>query len=293
MKLPVRGSSRRNFLQSTGALLAATSIPSSLVWGADEAADPYGGFKMGIQSYSLRGYKEVEAALQHTQELGLQYWEAYPEHVPISTVPAEVARQKELIGKYGITLLAYGVVGFDADETSARRIFDFAQAIGLTSISANPKTEAATFDLLDKLVDEYQIPIAIHNHGPGADYDKYADVVKWTQDRHPLVGACVDTGHYLRSDENPVEAIEALGKRVFGVHLKDVRTVKGEGDQPATKVMTILGEGDLDIRGSLQALRALEFQNCLSIEYEENAQNPLSDLETCLENVRAAVAELV
>ena len=98
--------------------------------------------------------------------------------------------------------------------------------IGLVSISANPQKNAATFNLLDKLVAEYDIPIAIHNHGPGALYDKADDVVTAVKDRHPLIGACVDTGHYLRSDENPVEVIEKLGPRVFGVHLKDVKTIR-------------------------------------------------------------------
>lgn len=281
---------RRSFLRTSGACLAAAALPHGGAFSA-ETADPYGGFKMGIQSYSLRGY-EVEPALQHTRDLGLKFWEAYPRHVPLTTVPAEVAKQKELLASYGVTLLAYGVVGFDANETAARRMFDFAQAIGLTSISANPKKNQETFDLLDKLVAEYNIPIAIHNHGPRADYDKISDVEEWTKDRHPLIGACVDTGHYLRSDEDPVEAIERLGRRVFGCHLKDVRTIRDDAGQPKSKVMTILGDGDLNILGCLQALRKIEFDRCLSLEYEENHQDPLADIRTCLENVRTAAAKL-
>ena len=287
MQRTIQVPSRRQFLQWTGAAATVAALGPARA----HAADPFGGFRLGLQSYSLRAY-EVEQALEHTRTLGLKYWEAYPKHVPLTTVPAEVAKQKELLAKYGVTLLAYGVVPFDADETKSRRMFDFAHAIGLRSISANPKKSAETFDLLDKLVAEYDIPIAIHNHGPRADYDKISDVETWTKDRHPLIGACVDTGHFLRSDESPVEAIERLGARVFGCHLKDVRTVKVEGGQKSTKVMTILGEGDLDILGCLRALRKHVFDRCLSIEYEENAQNPLSDLETCVEHVRKAAAQL-
>ncbi|MCA9054150.1 MAG: TIM barrel protein [Planctomycetaceae bacterium] len=281
--------SRRSFLKAGSAAVGAAWTAGFAF--AAEGSDPYGGFKMGLQSYSLRGY-EVETALEHTRTLGLKFWEAYPKHLPLSTVPAEVTKQKEMLAKYSVTLLAYGVIHFDTDETAARRMFDFAHAIGLTSISANPKKEAATFDLLDKLVDEYKIPIAIHNHGPKADYDKISDVEEWTKDRHPLIGACVDTGHFLRSDENPVDAIERLGKRVFGCHLKDVRSVAGDGDNPAKKIMTVLGEGDLDVAGCLRALKKHGYDRCLSLEYEENAQNPLSDIETCLAHVRKAVQEL-
>jgi inosose dehydratase len=137
--------------------------------------------------------------------------------------------------------------------------------------------------LLDKLVEEYGINIAIHNHGPKATYDKIDDVVNIVKDRNPRIGACVDCGHYLRSKENPVEAIERLAGRVFGVHLKDVKD--------ATK-FTILGEGDLDLLGCLKALQAQKYQHCLAIEYEENEKNPVADLEVCLKNVRAACAKL-
>ena len=271
------------------------------------AADPYGGFKMGIQSYSLRGY-EVDEAMAHSEKLGLHYWEAFRNHIPISTVPGYIKEQQEKLADSGITLAAYGVVGFDSNETKAREIFDFAKAMGLMSISANPKKDEATFELLDKLVEEYQIPIAIHNHGPGADYDKVDDVLKWVDGRSPLLGACVDTGHYLRSDEDPVEVIHKLGKRVFGVHLKDVRTIQSDDERAKLmkelpknranqlkregKIFTILGEGELNVVGVLRALREIDYDRNLSLEYEENPQNPLSDIELCLKAVREAVAYL-
>ncbi len=280
------------------------SLPSSSV-AAD--ANPYGGFKMGIQSYSLRGF-DVNQALKHSEKLGLKYWEAYPKHVPMSTVPAHIKEQKAKLANSGITLSAYGVVGFNTNETKAREVFDFAKAMGLKSISANPQKNKETFDLLEKLVEEYQIPIAIHNHGPGALYDKVDDVLEMVEGRSPLLGACVDTGHYLRSDEDPVEVVQKLGKRVFGVHFKDVRTIHSEEEKAELlkklpknraahlekegKIFTILGEGELNIVGMLRALREIGYSNPISLEYEENPENPLSDIELCLEAVRDGVAYL-
>jgi len=285
-------SSRRQFLGASAIGAATLVLGRHSIFAVDEKPaekDPYGGFNMGMQSYSLRGYK-VEEAMQQTNELGLKFWEAFPGHLPLTTVPASVEEQKAMLKKYGINLMAYGVVGFDTNENNARKTFDYAKLIGMKSISANPKKEKEVFDLLDKLVEEYEIPIAIHNHGPGAEYDKISDVVEWTKDRHELIGACVDTGHFLRSDEDPVAAIEQLGKRVFGCHLKDVLTVT-EGDK-SKKRMMILGEGDLDVAGCLKALRKFEFSNCLSLEYEENPKDPLADIRICLESVQKAVAEI-
>lgn len=270
-------------------------------------SDPYGGFKMGLQSYSLRGFP-VDEALEHTRKLGLKYWEAYPNHIPMSTVPAYVRDQQAKLKQAGVTLGAYGVINFDTNETKAREAFDFAKAMGLKSISANPKKDKETFDLLEKLVAEYEIPIAIHNHGPGALYDKVDDVLQMVEGRHPLLGACVDTGHYLRSHEDPVEVIQKLGKRVFGVHLKDVRTIHSDEEKARLleelprnranqleregKIFTILGEGELNIVGVLRALRDIGYDNPLSLEYEENPQNPYSDIEHCLAAVQEAVAYL-
>jgi inosose dehydratase len=298
-----RSLSRRRFLQVSAAAASAFAVPQ--LFAAEK--DAYGGFKMGLQSYTLRAF-DARTALEHTRNLGLHYWESFPNHVPMSTLPDHIQVQKAMLKEYDVTLLAYGVVGFDSNETKAREIFDFAKGIGLISISANPKKDAATFDLLDKLVEEYDIPVAIHNHGPGADYDKIQDVVDFVQDRHPKIGACVDTGHYLRSNEDPVQAIRTFGKRVFGVHLKDVRTIRDAAEkakleksltegrvkqlQREGKIFTVLGEGELDVHGCLKELRALDYQGCLALEYEENEQNPLSDIEVSLQTVRDAVKKL-
>lgn len=266
---------RRDFLGAGVAGAIALSFGKVNHLSAKDA-DPYHGMKMGIQSYSLREFS-VEKALDASKMLGLRFWEGFSGHIPMTTVPATIASQKELLKKFDVKMLAYGVLPFDGNETKARQSFDYAKAIGLETLSANPSKDKATFDLLDKLVAEYEINIAIHNHGPNALYDKIDDVVNLVKDRHPRVGACVDTGHYLRSKENPVEAIERLKGRVYGVHLKDVKDAK---------IFKILGEGDLDVVGCLKALKSQNYQHCLALEYEENPKNPLSDLEACLKHVR-------
>ena len=269
-------------MKTAAAAAAATMVPTvaSPLFGAEKS--PYGEFRMGIQSYSLRGF-DVTKALETTKKLGLHYWEAYPNHVPVSTVPAQVAKYKKMLDGADVKLIAFGVLPFSENETKAREFFDFAKAIGIETLSANPDKNAATFDLLDKLVEEYEINIAIHNHGPGAKYDKIDDVVTMVKGRHPRVGACVDTGHYLRSKEDPVEAIDRLSDRLYGVHLKDVKDAK---------IMTILGEGDLDVVGCLKLLKQNNYGHSLAIEYEENADNPVSDIEVCLSTVRKAMKQI-
>src|SRR5688572_23018964 len=85
--------SRRDFLKATAAASAVALVPQF----APAADDPYKGFRMGIQSYSLRGFK-VQKALEITKKLGLRYWESYPAHVPVSAVPKYIEEQKALLG---------------------------------------------------------------------------------------------------------------------------------------------------------------------------------------------------
>jgi len=268
--------SRRKLLQRAalgagGALQLARQV---------RAESPYGPFKMGIQSYSLRGYG-LDEALAQTRRLGLRYWESFPGHIPPTTEPGRVAALREKLAAAGVELLSYGVVGFGRDADANRRMFEAARALGVRTLSADPEHEA--FDQLERLVEEFGINIAIHNHGPGSRWDRIQQVVDACKQRHRRIGACVDTGHFLRSKEDPVRAIELLGPRVFGCHLKDVKD--------ATR-FAILGKGDLDIRGTLRALKKLEYREVLALEYEENPQDPMADLQECLAAVRSAAAAL-
>src|ERR1700678_2619153 len=119
--------SRRQVLQLAATGAAAALVPG-LARGSDEK-DPYAGLKMGMQRFSLRAF-DTKTALRHTKELGLKYWEATPNHIPLTTLPKQLEASKALLRDAGITLMGFGVIGFDANETKARQTFDFAKAMG-------------------------------------------------------------------------------------------------------------------------------------------------------------------
>ncbi len=270
---------RREFVRLGAA--AATLLP---VFRAVSHAASCAGFKVGIQSYSLRAFS-VDQALEHSRALGLKYWESFRAHLPISTVPSVLEGYRKKLQQTGITLYAYGVEPFSRNQEQNRLRFEFARAMGIKVLTADPTPDS--FDLLDKLVEEYGVRIAIHNHGPGARYDKISDTLKAIQNHHEYIGACVDTGHYIRSNEDPVAAVEAFGKRVYAVHVKDVKTLPN-----GKKRFVVLGEGDLRTVELLKALRKVGFADCLALEYEENPRNPIADIRRCLETLSAACKQL-
>ncbi len=280
--------SRRTLLQRTAVSVAGIAGLAALTGEASanvlDTLD-YAPFRMGIQSYSLRGYK-IEEALKKTQALGLTYLEAYPDHLPISDDPKVLKNYHMMLKDHRVKLTAYGVVYFGKEEKAARQVFDFARAMGITTLSADPDPEA--FPILDKLVAEYRINIAIHNHGPGSRYDKVSVVQNAVKNYNVRIGACDDTGHYLHSGEDPVAAVLAFGPRLHDVHLKNARPSVNGGEPEFTEVG--VPGGLLDTVALMRALLKVRYKGPIMLEYEEHAEDPIPGITMCLTATRAAAA---
>jgi len=280
---------RRNFLQGTLTAAAAVGatwfdvpeiLAKSVKLSKARAASlkKYGGFPMGIQSYSLRafGIDGKEGALQKIDDLGLHWVEFFGRHYPITPDKVKIGAMNAKLAKHDMSVSAHGVNGFGKNHEANEKIFLFAKLAGIPNISANPSPDS--FDSLDKLVAKYNVRIAIHNHGPGALYDKIEDGLKAVKGHDKRIGFCADLGHYIRSAEDPVEVIHKLGDRLYGIHLKDF------AEQKQRTKGVILGKGHLDVTGVFKTLKKVGFpaDGALSLEYEENAANPIPDIQECL-----------
>lgn len=250
------------------------------------AGGPYGPFKMGLQSYSLRGIgpggkPDLDGALAATKALGLHYWESYPAHIPTVTAADEVARYKKKCDDAGVAVIGYGVVKFTKDRDAGRRVLDFAKQMGIEYCSADPDPDS--FDTLDKLVEEYGVNLGIHNHGPKDRWGRIDTIAAAIKDHSPRIGCCVDTGHFLRAREDPVRAVEVFGPRVYGVHLKDVKDAT---------TFTVLGQGDLRTADLLKALARMNYRYGVALEYEEHPDDPIDEIRACLKATQDVVATL-
>ena len=258
-----------------------------------------GGFLIGCQAYSFNRYSFFEA-IEKTKETGCKVIEAYPgqklspdDPRPFShESPVDVwAKAKIKLDQEGIKLVNYGVVGLGNDEEANRKVFDFAKVMGIPCITSEP--EAGCFDLLEKLVKEYNIKLAIHNHGKSSQYPdyKYWDpeyVLSCVKDRDRRMGACADTGHWMRSNIKPVDGLKILDGRIISCHLKDLNKfspTREEADQSGAHDAPY-GKGAGDLKGALDELQRQGFTGNISIEYEHNWTTSVPEIKECVDFVR-------
>jgi sugar phosphate isomerase/epimerase len=283
---------RRQMLSLLPAGVAGLAGWSSRIEAAGTGTgEPFGGFTLGIQSFTFRNFG-LEAALRRIKDLGLQAIELSKGHAPLSDDATKTAALVRLCKEYGVTPRAWGVQAFSKNHDANRKSFEFARQLGLPVMSATPDPDA--FDSLDKLCDEYKIAIAIHPHGPtgGGKLDRwYSAELIWAavKDHHPLIGACLDTGHLIRSAQlgktlDPAQQIRVMRDRNFGLHLKD-HDNRRKTDVP-------FGKGVLDVTAVLKALRDVKFKQMISIEYEANPDDPTSEVRECIETFKESVRKL-
>lgn len=246
---------------------------------------------IGVQSFTLRRYA-FEPMLDVLVSLGVRRVELIPDlrilfyrfgsHFPVTDDPAAIERVRGELARRGISISASGVHSIP-DEAEAERLFAFARRAGIPLLTISPDDEA--LDAIDRLCRAHpDVRVGIHNHGPHTRYDTIADVEASLAGRAPNFGACVDTGHFIRSGEDPVAAIRRLGARVHGVHLKD------QVEAGFFASGCLLGEGRLDLTDCFRALREVGFgpDKAISLEMEHDGEELLADVRTCLRAAEGA-----
>jgi sugar phosphate isomerase/epimerase len=287
----LHGLTRRRFLHTTAAALGSLGLPALAPAADTKKDDPFGGFALGVQSYSFRNF-DREQALKRTQALGCHFVELYQKHAPADSSPDQIKAILKMCADYDIKPVAFGVQRFTKDHAANKKMFDFGKALGIWTFSADPDPDS--FDSLDKLCEEYKISIGIHPHGPqgkGKLHRWYSAevIMKAVKAHHPLIGTCLDTGHLIRAEQlgvklDPAQEVRVMGARNFGMHLKDHDNTK--------KTDVVFGKGALDVPGVLKALKEVKFKGYLSIEYEANPSDPSPDMKACVEVFKQAVKTL-
>ena len=253
------------------------------------------GWRLGCQAYSFKEFTLFEA-IDKTASLGLRFIEAFPgqalrkdgAQTKVNESLPQDAREelRKKLTDRGIKLVNYGVCALSQNQDDSRKIFDFAKDMGIETIVSEPPEDA--LEMLDGLCTEYDMKIAIHNHPKqmGAHYWDPDIVLKACQNRSKRIGACADTGHWLRSGLNPLESLKKLEGRIVSLHFKDLNQQRPDAhDVP-------WGSGVCNVKAMLTELRRQQFKGVFSIEYEYHWDDSLPEITQCVDYFDNVAAEL-
>jgi sugar phosphate isomerase/epimerase len=252
---------------------------------ADAVATPDDfGLKLGVASYSLRNFPRAQA-IQMTKALGTRFINLKSVHMPYEASPAEIAAARQEVEAAGLEIVGGGTITFETDtDEGVRKYFDYAKAAGMPVIVGTCKP--GVLPRIEKFVKEYDIKLAIHNHGPGDVFPSPYDALKAVQGMDPRMGLCIDIGHTVRTGTDVVRAVGDAGPRLLDMHAKDLRDLKVAESQ------CIVGEGKMPIAAIFRQLQAIRYAGYVNLEYEIDADNPIPGMKQSFAYMRGVLGGL-
>jgi sugar phosphate isomerase/epimerase len=272
------------------------------------AADQLG-WQMAIHAYTFRKFSIFEC-IDKTAALGLHHLSLSGSvnltgSNTVTTVnlsDQDAAAIQQAVAAKGIKLVNIGVVKLPPNEAESRKVFAFARKMGIDTLVAEP--EAAALDTVEKLCKEYNIKVAIHNHPKPSRYWNPDTVLEAVEGRSPLMGACADTGHWLRSGLDPLQCLKKLQGRVICLHFKDLvpddpnaqpqAAAAGKKKKTEAKPMHDVpwGTGVGNAKAQMAELKRQGFRGAFGVEYEHNWDNSMPEIAECVKFFYATCAEL-
>jgi sugar phosphate isomerase/epimerase len=269
---------RRGFLS---ALAAASAAPAAGLAASPGETD----LKLGVATYSLREFSRG-LAIKMMREMKISYVSIKEFHLRYSSTPVEIAKAVAEFQSAGLTILSGGVIYMQKDdEAELRRMFEYARLAKMPMMIIAPTKES--LPKIEKLVREFDIKVAIHNHGPE---DKHIpgskDALALVKNMDPRVGLCIDVGHEARTGADVPASIAQAGVRLFDMHIKDIVEAAGKNRG------AVVGEGVLPIAAILKQLVKMNYQGGVMLEYEIDGDNPLPGMQRSFSYMRGVLAGL-
>jgi sugar phosphate isomerase/epimerase len=263
--------SRRDFIQSSGLVTAASLVSKDVLALAQErpSSGEVSPIRLGLASYTFRNFSRAQM-IGFMKQLNVYELNAkdVKDHLPMDPRGEEIALAN--YAAVGIKLHAAGTIYFAQDEDAdVRSKFEYCKRAGIAVIVAGDPAPQ-TLPRIEKFVKEYDICIAIHNHGPEDKlWHSPVDVLKAVKNMDPRMGCCIDVGHTVRAGTDVAQAIQQAGPRLFNVHMKDLTNFESKESQVA------VGDGIMPVRRIFEALIATKYKGFVDLEYEIHPDDPM------------------
>jgi len=283
----------RRELLTAGALAAAawplrstSGAAAPLQDGKTSGTNPWRGLKIGVATYTLRELP-IEEAIKAVKRVGLEYVSIknVKNHIDLSHTQEERKQRAQMFRDAGITPLSVGNVTLRGDEAEIRRAFEYARDIGVKTMVCAPEKQLVP--ILDKLVKEFDIRLAIHNHGPeDKQFPSPYDVMSAVEKYDRRIGLCIDVGHTARAGVDPAESIIKCRERLYDLHMKDISAL-GLRNTPIES-----GRGILNLHAILSALVKIGYKDLVGFEYEKDGKDPVPGLAESIGYTRGLLASI-
>lgn len=238
---------------------------------------------LGMASYTFRKFS-LEDTVAMTNRLGLERIAFKSFHLPLESTDEEIRSIASKVRATGLDLYGCGVV-YMQNEEEADRAFHYAHTAGMRMIIGSPAPKL--LEMVNKMVNKYDIKLAIHNHGPDDEhYPTPESAYVKIKDLDPQVGLCIDIGHTMRAGVDPSESAEKFRDRLLDVHIKDVTAAAKEGQTVE------IGRGVIDIPRFLKTLLNLNYEGSVSFEFEKDPDDPLPGVAESVGFVRGVLAAI-
>ena len=251
-------------------LVLALLCAGDILVAPSRAASDVPGPKLGLQTSTLR-HQTFEQVVNFAVANKIRSVQFTSQHLNPEAPLEETRRKKALLDQYGIVPYAFGVARTSSDPATNRKLFEFARFIGAKLIVVEPAP--ADWDSLESLVKEYDIRLAIHNHGVGTTYGDPQVVKQILANRDPRIGVCLDVGWITQAGFDVARVFREYQDRVYDIHFKD-KKVSVPGDPAA--VDTLIGHGSANYPGLFGEIQRSAWSGVMAIETdsEEFATRP-------------------
>ena len=275
---------RRELLEFGGGLAAMAGAGAKAA-GPAATADQRDGIRLGVASYSFREFQRG-LAISMIKQLGVRYVSVKEYHLPYTITPKDAEKAKADFQKAGLTIVSGGNISLQEEDAAVlRQKFEYARLCGMPMMVCAPTHK--TLPAIEKLAQEFDIKLAIHNHGPeDKHFPTPQSVLDAVKSMDPRVGLCMDVGHSMRTGIDVVEAIGLAGNRLLDMHIKDLKSATAKESQVA------VGEGVMPVVAIFKQLKKMGYQGCVNLEYEIHADNPLPGMQHSLGYMRGVLAGL-
>jgi len=274
---------RRGFLAAAGGIAGLSAVGVTPASARIETA-PWG-IKLGVATYSLRSFDRAKA-IEMLKALQTPWISVKDVHLSQKISPAEVRAGAKEFTDAGLKIMSGGNIDLKENTIEGLRPhFEYAKNAGMPMMVCAPTHD--NIKQIETLVKEYNIKIAIHNHGPeDKQYPTPQSVLEVVRNLDPRCGLCMDIGHSARTGIDVVKTIGEAGSRLLDMHVKDLK------DFSAKESQCDVGDGEMPFPGIFKQLKKMNYQGCVNLEYEIHDKDPLPGMQRSFSYMRGVLAGL-